>query len=73
MGKKGSDDASVGARVGLGEVKRGEEERRRGGGSRGGHKMQSADELILNLKSQTEEMRGEERSGEERGCTNKRA
>ena len=26
MGKKGSDDASVGVRVGLGEVKRGEEE-----------------------------------------------
>jgi hypothetical protein len=29
--------------------------------------MQRADELIENLKSQTEEMRGEERKGEERG------
>ena len=29
--------------------------------------MQRADELIEILKSQTEEMRGEERKGEERG------
>ena len=69
MGKKGSDDDSVGAMVGLGEVKRLKEERRR---RRGGDNMQSADELIEHLKSQTEERRGKKRGAEQmmrRGCS----